>query len=58
MVAHLPHVHKPHVHTQEEFLRERQDIEEVFTPLVLKAKQLKRAMRIGTNHGRLCWLIE
>lgn len=28
-------------------------IEEKFTPLVLKCKQLKRAMRIGTNHGSL-----
>jgi len=28
-------------------------IEEKFTPLVLKCKRLKRAMRIGTNHGSL-----
>eukprot|EP00291_Cryptomonas_curvata_P000633 CAMPEP_0172178732 /NCGR_PEP_ID=MMETSP1050-20130122/16211_1 /TAXON_ID=233186 /ORGANISM="Cryptomonas curvata, Strain CCAP979/52" /LENGTH=371 /DNA_ID=CAMNT_0012851507 /DNA_START=10 /DNA_END=1121 /DNA_ORIENTATION=- len=28
-------------------------IEETFTPLVLKCKQLGRAMRIGTNHGSL-----
>jgi (E)-4-hydroxy-3-methylbut-2-enyl-diphosphate synthase len=28
-------------------------IEEKFTPLVLKCKELKRAMRIGTNHGSL-----
>jgi (E)-4-hydroxy-3-methylbut-2-enyl-diphosphate synthase len=28
-------------------------IEEKFTPLVLKCKTLKRAMRIGTNHGSL-----
>ena len=28
-------------------------IEEVFTPLVLKCKQLGRAMRVGTNHGSL-----
>lgn len=26
---------------------------QVFTPLVLKCKQLNRAMRIGTNHGSL-----
>lgn len=26
---------------------------QVFTPLVLKCKQLGRAMRIGTNHGSL-----
>lgn len=28
-------------------------IEEKFSPLVLKCRQLKRAMRIGTNHGSL-----
>src|SRR5579872_5027275 len=28
-------------------------IEEQFTPLVLRCKQLGRAMRIGTNHGSL-----
>eukprot|EP00277_Geminigera_cryophila_P023702 CAMPEP_0179464298 /NCGR_PEP_ID=MMETSP0799-20121207/46154_1 /TAXON_ID=46947 /ORGANISM="Geminigera cryophila, Strain CCMP2564" /LENGTH=739 /DNA_ID=CAMNT_0021268021 /DNA_START=24 /DNA_END=2243 /DNA_ORIENTATION=+ len=28
-------------------------IEETFTPLVLKCKELGRAMRIGTNHGSL-----
>src|SRR6202007_1122120 len=28
-------------------------IEEKFTPLVEKCKRLKRAMRIGTNHGSL-----
>jgi len=28
-------------------------IEEKFTPLVLKLKELKRALRIGTNHGSL-----
>ncbi len=26
---------------------------QVFTPLVLKCKELGRAMRIGTNHGSL-----
>lgn len=36
-----------------EFDLEREHIEEVFTPLVLKCKQLGRAMRIGTNHGSL-----
>ncbi|KXZ49849.1 hypothetical protein GPECTOR_19g300 [Gonium pectorale] len=36
-----------------EFEREREIIEETFTPLVLKCKQLGRAMRIGTNHGSL-----
>ena len=28
-------------------------IEEKFSPLVEKCKKLKRAMRIGTNHGSL-----
>lgn len=28
-------------------------IEETFTPLVLKCKELGRAIRIGTNHGSL-----
>lgn len=32
---------------------ELQKIEEKFAPLVLKCKQLKRAIRIGTNHGSL-----
>lgn len=32
---------------------EIQKIEEAFTPLVLKCKKLKKAMRIGTNHGSL-----
>eukprot|EP00200_Dunaliella_tertiolecta_P003897 CAMPEP_0202345932 /NCGR_PEP_ID=MMETSP1126-20121109/4947_1 /ASSEMBLY_ACC=CAM_ASM_000457 /TAXON_ID=3047 /ORGANISM="Dunaliella tertiolecta, Strain CCMP1320" /LENGTH=729 /DNA_ID=CAMNT_0048937283 /DNA_START=35 /DNA_END=2224 /DNA_ORIENTATION=+ len=36
-----------------EFEAERAHIEEVFTPLVLKCKELGRAMRIGTNHGSL-----
>ncbi|EFJ45455.1 hypothetical protein VOLCADRAFT_63610 [Volvox carteri f. nagariensis] len=35
------------------FERERELIEETFTPLVLKCKQLGRAVRIGTNHGSL-----
>jgi len=37
----------------EEFEAERAYIEELFTPLVLKCKELGRAMRIGTNHGSL-----
>lgn len=36
-----------------QFELERDYIEEVFTPLVLKCKELGRAMRIGTNHGSL-----
>lgn len=29
------------------------EIEELFTPLILKCKEKNRAMRIGTNHGSL-----
>mmetsp|Transcript_31981 Transcript_31981/g.38681 ORF Transcript_31981/g.38681 Transcript_31981/m.38681 type:complete len:799 (+) Transcript_31981:196-2592(+) len=39
--------------TKEEYLEELAYIEEVFTPLVLKCKELGTAMRIGTNHGSL-----
>lgn len=37
----------------ESYARELEKIEEKFTPLVQKCKALKRAMRIGTNHGSL-----
>ena len=36
-----------------DFIRGREAIEELFTPLVQKCKALNRAMRIGTNHGSL-----
>lgn len=35
------------------YAKELEKIEEKFTPLVQKCKRLKRAMRIGTNHGSL-----
>lgn len=35
------------------YAKELEKIEEKFTPLVEKCKTLKRAMRIGTNHGSL-----
>ncbi len=35
------------------YAKELEKIEEKFTPLVEKCKLLKRAMRIGTNHGSL-----
>ncbi len=35
------------------YAKEIERIEEKFTPLVEKAKKLKRSMRIGTNHGSL-----
>ncbi|CAM9161247.1 unnamed protein product [Choristocarpus tenellus] len=39
--------------SKEEFDKDLEHIEEVFAPLVLKCKELGRAMRIGTNHGSL-----
>ncbi|MBM3208167.1 MAG: (E)-4-hydroxy-3-methylbut-2-enyl-diphosphate synthase [Chlamydiae bacterium] len=35
------------------YLEELQKIEETFAPLVIKCKELKKAIRIGTNHGSL-----
>src|SRR5205807_2648263 len=40
-------------YTDEEYEAELQRIEARFTPLVEKLKRLKRAVRIGTNHGSL-----
>jgi len=40
-------------YTDEQYPAELARIEEKFTPLVLECKRLKRAMRIGTNHGSL-----
>jgi (E)-4-hydroxy-3-methylbut-2-enyl-diphosphate synthase len=40
-------------YTDEAYAAELVRIEEKFTPLVLECKRLKRAMRIGTNHGSL-----
>ena len=39
--------------TDAEYQAELDEIEEVFTPLVLKCKENNVAMRIGTNHGSL-----
>ena len=39
--------------TDEEYNAEIEEIEKVFTPLVLKCKERGVAMRIGTNHGSL-----
>ena len=36
-----------------QFQAERENIRELFAPLVEKCKSLNRAMRIGTNHGSL-----
>ncbi len=40
-------------YTQEQYDSELHRIEDRFTPLVEKMKRLKRALRIGTNHGSL-----
>lgn len=42
-----------HEYTDESYAAELERIREKFTPLVLKCKELGRAMRIGTNHGSL-----
>ena len=39
--------------SEADFLKPRDSIVEAFAPLVLKCKELNRAMRIGTNHGSL-----
>jgi (E)-4-hydroxy-3-methylbut-2-enyl-diphosphate synthase len=40
-------------YTDEQYTAELKRIEEKFTPLVLECIRLKRALRIGTNHGSL-----
>src|SRR6202167_823376 len=40
-------------YTDEQYAAELKRIEEKFTPLVFEAEKLKRALRIGTNHGSL-----
>jgi (E)-4-hydroxy-3-methylbut-2-enyl-diphosphate synthase len=40
-------------YTDEQYAAELKRIEEKFTPLVKVSKELKRALRIGTNHGSL-----
>jgi (E)-4-hydroxy-3-methylbut-2-enyl-diphosphate synthase len=40
-------------YTDEDYAKELVRIEEKFKPLVLKAKTLGKALRIGTNHGSL-----
>ena len=40
-------------YTDEQYAAELKRIQEKFTPLVLECKRLKRALRIGTNHGSL-----
>ncbi len=40
-------------YTDAQYAEELKRIEEKFTPLVLECKRLKRAIRIGTNHGSL-----
>src|SRR5437870_11717688 len=40
-------------YTDEDYAAEHKRIDEQFTPLVKRCQELKRAMRIGTNHGSL-----
>lgn len=40
-------------YTDEEYLKELERIHDSFKPLVLRAKELGRALRIGVNHGSL-----
>lgn len=40
-------------YTDEQYQAELRRIHEVFSPLVLRAKELGRSMRIGVNHGSL-----
>ncbi len=40
-------------YSDEQYAGELNRIEDRFAPLVLRCKELKRAMRIGTNHGSL-----
>ncbi|KAH9660835.1 4-hydroxy-3-methylbut-2-en-1-yl diphosphate synthase (ferredoxin) [Citrus sinensis] len=40
-------------YTDDEYQKELEHIEEVFSPLVEKCKKYGRAVRIGTNHGSL-----
>src|SRR6476620_202611 len=40
-------------YTDDQYAAELERIEEKFTPLVFRCKELGRAMRIGTNHGSL-----
>jgi (E)-4-hydroxy-3-methylbut-2-enyl-diphosphate synthase len=40
-------------YSDNQYAEELERLEKAFTPLVLKCKELGRAMRIGTNHGSL-----
>jgi (E)-4-hydroxy-3-methylbut-2-enyl-diphosphate synthase len=40
-------------YSDDQYAEELERLEQAFTPLVLKCKELGRAMRIGTNHGSL-----
>lgn len=44
---------KKSVYDEVSYAKELERIEEKFAPLILKCKALKRAMRIGVNHGSL-----
>src|SRR5580658_9419902 len=40
-------------YSDDQYQAELARLEELFTPLVLRCKELRRALRIGTNHGSL-----
>ncbi len=40
-------------YTDDQYEQELERLEQAFTPLVLRCKELGRALRIGTNHGSL-----
>ena len=40
-------------YTEADYVQELERLHETFSPLVLRAKELGRAMRVGTNHGSL-----
>ena len=40
-------------YTEADYVQELERLHETFSPLVLRAKALGRAMRVGTNHGSL-----
>ncbi len=44
---------KEHEYTDAQYKEELERLHEAFSPLVLRAKELGRSLRIGTNHGSL-----
>lgn len=46
-------INKVHEYDNEQYKEELERLHEAFSPLVLRAKELGRSLRIGTNHGSL-----